>query len=290
MGLSLNNSPGIQDVWNTLPAWGYPYTKTALAPAPQAATILSGSLAQRVLGVSAYAWWDSRLYSEIGVYWNPGRPFLRAMGVDINDGGAVPSGGSPYFRIAYQRDYGEQNFEIGGSGLWSNLYPGGVTTAGTDKYIDLTLDASWQFMGTTDNVYQVNGRYTYEQRDLQSSFFLGSSTNAHDQLNELHLDVSYYWHRKLGLTVSPFDLWGSGDALLYADNRTHTPNSAGVLFQIDYTLWGTDPSPLGSRFNMRVGAQYTLYTRFNGASTDYNGLGSNASDNNSFRVFTWLAF
>src|SRR5580658_2005864 len=28
-GLSLNNSPGVEDAWNTLPAWGFPYTRTA---------------------------------------------------------------------------------------------------------------------------------------------------------------------------------------------------------------------------------------------------------------------
>jgi hypothetical protein len=98
-GVSLHNSPGVQDVWNTLPAWGFPYTDSALAPSPQAATILSGALAQRVLGASAYAWWDSRFYVEAGAYWNPGRSFLRQVGVDILDGGAALSGGSPFLRL-----------------------------------------------------------------------------------------------------------------------------------------------------------------------------------------------
>jgi hypothetical protein len=41
--------------------------------------------------------------------------------------------------------------------------------------------------------------------------------------------------------------------------------------------------PLAKRFNGRVGVQYTLYTRFNGA-------GANASDNNTLRIFAWFAF
>ncbi len=49
-------------------------------------------------------------------------------------------------------------------------------------------------------------------------------------------------------------------------------------------------SPLGPRFNMRVGAQYTLYTRFNGARSNFDNSGRNASDNNTFRLFTWIAF
>ena len=289
-GLSLNNSPGVQDIWNTMPAWGFPYTSSKLTPAPAAGTVISGALAQRVLGVSAYAWWDSHIYTEAGIYWTPGRNFLRAAGVDIADGGAVVKGGAPYLRLAYQKDYGNQNFEIGAFGLFTSLYPGGDQTVSTDKYSDLGLDASWQFTGMGDNVYQLNARYTYERQNLRSSFALGNSSNAADALNELHFDASYYWHKLIGATIGPFETWGSKDPLIYATNRTLTPHSAGVLFQVDYTPWGTEISPLGPRFNVRIGMQYTVYTRFNGAATNYDGLGHNASDNNTFRIFTWFEF
>ena len=160
----------------------------------------------------------------------------------------------------------------------------------TDKYSDLGLDASWQFTGMGDNVYQLNARYTYERQNLRSSFALGNSSNAADALNELHFDGSYYWHKLIGATIGPFETWGSKDPLIYATNRTLTPHSAGVLFQVDYTPWGTEISPLGPRFNVRIGMQYTVYTRFNGAATNYDGLGHNASDNNTFRIFTWFEF
>jgi hypothetical protein len=94
----------------------------------------------------------------------------------------------------------------------------------------------------------------------------------------------------IGVTVSPFGIWGSRDDILYADNRTATPNSTGALFQLDYTPWGTDISPLGPRFNVRIGMQYTVYTRFDGAGRNYDGLGHDASDNDSFRLFTWFEF
>jgi len=90
--------------------------------------------------------------------------------------------------------------------------------------------------------------------------------------------------------VSPFGIWGSRDALLYAANRSLTPNSSGVILQLDYTPWGTDVSPLGPRFNVRIGAQYTAYARFDGGGSNYDGLGHNASDNNTFRLFTWFEF
>jgi hypothetical protein len=290
LGVDINNSPGVQDVWNTLPSWGFPYTSSTLAPTPAAGSVISGALAQRVVGTSVYAFWDSHLYTEAGVYWAPGRKTLSALGVDLTDGDALLKGGAPYIRVAYQHDYGDQNVELGAFGLFARLYPGGDTSANADRFDDLGIDASWQYLGSGDNVFQINARYIHEHQALMSSFALGNSANDHDTLHELHADISYYWHKMLGLTISPFDIWGSRDALLYADNRTMSPNSTGVIFQADYTPWGTDVSPLGSRFNVRLGVQYTLYTRFDGAGTNYDGLGRSASDNNTLRLFTWFEF
>ena len=75
LGLSLNNAPGTQDSWNTLPAWGFPYTTSDLSPSPATGTIMDGALAQAVLGISAYAYIDSSIYTEFGLYWTPDRNF-----------------------------------------------------------------------------------------------------------------------------------------------------------------------------------------------------------------------
>ena len=63
-----------------------------------------------------------------------------------------------------------------------------------------------------------------------------------------------------------------------------------MTLQLDGTPFGDGGSPLGPRFNMRVGVQYTAYSRFNGAAHNYDGAGANASDNNTLRVFTWFAY
>jgi hypothetical protein len=42
--------------------------------------------------------------------------------------------------------------------------------------------------------------------------------------------------------------------------------------------------------NVRVGAQYTVYSRYNGASDNYDGFGRNASDNNTLFGYVWFAF
>lgn len=289
LGLSLNNAPGTQDSWNTLPAWGFPYTTSDLSPSPATGTIMDGALAQAVLGISAYAYIDSSIYTEFGLYWTPDRNFLSAMGVNTDDSGIL-RGAAPYARIAYQKDYGDQNFEIGAFGLFPNLYPGGDKSTGTtDRYSDLGLDGSYQFTGDGSNIYTLNTRYTHESQNLAASFLLGGAAATHNTLNDIRLDVSYSWQNTIGGSIGAFNTWGSTDAALYADNRTFKPDSAGFLFQVDYTAFGGADAPMDGRFNMRVGLQYIAYTKFDGAGSNYDGLGHNASDNDSLRLFAWFA-
>ncbi|HYL55094.1 MAG TPA: hypothetical protein VEU73_05915, partial [Gemmatimonadales bacterium] len=49
-GLSLNNNPTVQDVWNSTPAWGFPWASSSVAPTPAAATLIDGALAQQSAG------------------------------------------------------------------------------------------------------------------------------------------------------------------------------------------------------------------------------------------------
>lgn len=287
VGLSLNNNPTVQDPWNTLPAWGFPYTDSALAPSPGASTVLNGGLAQSALGVTAYAWWNSELYAEAGLYGTPRRGIMRALGAD---GGAVIRGSAPYVRLGYQKDYGTQNFQIGVTALSANLYPGGDrTVADSDNYQDLGVDASYQYMGDGTNIYQVNTRYTHEHQSLGATFALGNAANPTNSLEELNADASYYWKNQVGFTAGYFNNWGSADPILYAGNRTARPDSAGFLFQLDGTPFGQTASSFGNHLNLRLGVQYRLFTQFNGAVRNYDGAGADSSGNDTFRIFTWVA-
>jgi hypothetical protein len=288
-GVSLNNAPSVQDAFNTLVAWGYPYSTSSLAPAPAAAPII-GSLAQSTLGVTAYAWIDSQIYLEVGGYQSPSAGFLTHAGVDPTDPGSI-SGIAPYARVAWQKNYGDRNFEIGAFYLGANILPGlDQTTPYSDHYTDLGLDGSFQLYAAHKDVFTFNARYTHERQNLLASQALGNSTNAGQTLQDLRFDASYFWHGKVGLTVGAFDTWGTSDEILYSSNNVPRPDSSGLQFQIDGTPWGDGKSPLGPRFNMRVGIQYTDYLSFNGSGSNYDGFGRNAASNNTFRVFTWLAY
>jgi len=286
VGLSLNNNPSVEDAWNTLPAWGFPYTKTALAPGPGTVPVI-GALAQTVVGMDAYAWWNSSIYTEAGLYMDPGQGFLSKVG-DVSSEANELAGPAPYLRVAYQKDYDDQNFEVGAFGFFPRLRGSYTITGQSNDYRDLGVDASYQFTGNGENIYQVNAAYIDEHQSRNASSLLDAS-NPTDTLQDLRLDASYYWHNMFGGTIQHFDTWGSPDPLLYASDGNFRPNSSGFEFQIDATPWGVTPSPLGPRFNMRVGLQYTAYTEFNGAVTNYNGAGRNAADNNAFRIFIWSA-
>ena len=289
VGLTLNNNPAIEDPFNTLPAWGFPYTNSDLAPGPAAATMFDGGFEMAVLGTTAYAKFENGLYTEAGFYFTPGQHFLSALGAD--EGPGQLDGAAPYVRVAWQKDFDDaSNFEVGAFGFFPSFYPDNDRSTGhTDDYSDFGLDASYQFMGDETNVYTLNARYTHEEQDLNATHLLGGAARSSDTLDDFRVDGSYYWHDWVGATVQLFDTWGSRDPLLYADNRTFSPDSTGVRFQIDATPWGNDVSPFGPRFNMRVGLQYTLYTKFDGASRNYDGTGRDAADNNTLRIFTWFA-
>ena len=47
VGLTLNNNPTMSDLWNSTPAWGFPFTSSPLAPTPAAATISTGASRNR---------------------------------------------------------------------------------------------------------------------------------------------------------------------------------------------------------------------------------------------------
>jgi hypothetical protein len=290
LGTSFNNSPTVQDPWNTLPAWGFPYTGSSLAPSPTTAPLLSGALAQTTVGATAYAWINSEVYLEAGGYVSPPALTLTRLGVDPTSPGDI-EGVAPYGRAAYQKIVGGGTLEVGAFGLHSSIHPGLDRTTGfTDHYTDLGVDASYYRALANTDVITVNARYLHERQSLDATCALDMATGcAENNLTDLRADISYYWRNRIGATIQGFDTFGSANPVIYAGNRLPKPDSTGLMLQLDATPFGGLSQPQ-RRVNVRVGVQYTLYTKFNGAGRNYDGLGTNASDNDTFRVFTWFSF
>ena len=291
LGVSLNNNPTVQDAWNTTPAWGFPYTTSTLAPSPGASPVLDGAFAQKVLGLTAYAWINDAYFVEAGAYGSPGASTLIHLGADPTAPGDI-EGLAPYARLAYQRALAGGTLEVGALGLQANLHPGlDHTTSLTDHYTDLGLDASYIKALANTDVITFNARYLHEQQALQASCLIAGATSgcANNKLDEFRADASYYWRNTIGATLGAFDTTGNSNAVVFAGNRTFNPNSSGLNLQLDATPFGAESQP-ARRVNVRLGIQYTLYSTFNGARSNFDGAGTKASDNNTLRVFSWFAF
>src|SRR6516164_972519 len=79
-GVDANNTPTVEDPWNTTPAFGWPQISSTVAPAfaPPLTHIESG-YGQIVGGAGAYVFWDDMLYAAFTAYKGLPVPALQAF-------------------------------------------------------------------------------------------------------------------------------------------------------------------------------------------------------------------
>lgn len=295
VGVTFNNNPSVTDPFNNLPAWRFPYMSSELVPGPIASPILDGGLEQQVGGISVYGLYNDSIYAEVGGYHTFSRNFLESMNVIASDDSLDKTTGiSPYWRLGYLGDLHSQAWQVGIFGFAPNLQPEG-TSGSKDKYRDYGVDASYQFLGTRTHVFTVNTAYTYEKRYLDATYADGGAENQDGHVNRFDLSASYYYDKTYGLTAGIFNVGGSSDNVLYAPapdtgSRAGNPGTAGYILQADWTPFGKESSWGAPWANLRLGLQYTGYTRFNGSSDNYDGNGRDAGDNNTLFAFAWVAF
>jgi hypothetical protein len=290
-GISVNNSPTVQDLWNSTPAWGFPYISSALAPTPAAGTVIAGGLGQLVLGATAYAMFDDHLYLEAGAYKGLSDRWLSRAGVGA-DANPHLDGLSPYWRASWQEDLGAQYFSAGVFGLNSKFHPDPALPA-TDRFNDVGFDATYQYTGETGHALAANFALIHEKQSLDASFAAGAAANS-NHLDTLSLDVTYAYKQSWVTSVGLFNTHGSTDMSLYAPgpvsgSRTGSPDSRGYVLVLECIPFGKLESVAQPWLNVRVGVEYIGYQRFNGAGADYDGFGRSASDNNTLFGFFWFA-
>ena len=149
-GLSLNNNPTVQDLWNTTPAWGFPFSHSNVAvagtPLGPADVQIDEQFAQQVAGLTGYVFYDQSLYVEFGGY----RSFQPGAVAPLDSADSnVLAGFSPYWRLAYEYDWDANALEVGTYGEDFKVYPGGgVPLAGPQStYLDVAGDFQYQYLG-----------------------------------------------------------------------------------------------------------------------------------------------
>ena len=321
-GISANNKPSVSDPWNTVAAW----MQYVPVPSPTSSRFVDGNAPYpgfgaggNIAGLTAYAFWNETVYVEAGGY-GTSRGVTRFMSAGVADADNTKLRGiNPYVRLAYNRQWGAHNLMIGTSGMVARVYDDPLDTsdpATTHRYTDLAVDAQYQYLldphAVTAQFAYTRNRHVYPASLAnQTVAFVGAGgtalplTNPSDTNHVLRAKLSYVYRAKYGGSLGVFNLTGS----------TNTANLTAGLDPVSLTITqdpaaqapstrrvdGNRTGSLASRGltletfwtpiqYLRIGAQYTAYLRFNGAASNYDGFGRNASDNNSLFVYAWVAY
>jgi len=280
-GLTLNNNPTVQDVWNTVPAWSYPFMSSEVGPSPIAGTLIDGALAQQVAGVGAYSLFNQVFYAEVTAY----RSAPQGSSVPLDSSSANTTKGLiPYWRAALQHAGQATSWMLGTYGFSGQLYPSGVTGP-TNHYTDAAVDGQLEQKAGSATLIG-RAAYIHEKQKLDATFAAGGSEKATNDLSTARASVSFLPNLRWGTTLGFFETSGSSDVILFAPggvtgSRTGSPDTSGLVGEVQYNAWQ----------NTRFGLQYVAYSKFNGAGTAYDMSGGrNARDNNTLYFYTWLAF
>jgi len=290
-GLSLNNNPTVQDLWATTPAWGYPAFSSAVAPEfglPET-QLIGGNfgLGGLVMGLTGYTLLDNGLYMEFGGYNSLSQAALTKLGA--GGAGYDVAGFAPYARVAYSQSVAGGTLMVGAIGMMSNIRPNYTSALGLDHYVNYGLDAQYDYTGDNYGL-MFKARTLVEHKTLTASVAGGTATNVNNTLNRTDISLTYY-KPKWSIIGALANVNGSSDVLLYGgSSATNSPNGSSVSLEVNYSPW-MDGGP--TRFptsNVKLGVRYTHYMSLYGGTTNFDGAGHNASDNNTLFVYSAIGF
>ncbi|MBF0474186.1 MAG: cytochrome C, partial [Nitrospirae bacterium] len=199
-------------------------------------------------------------------------------------------GAVPYWRVAFEKQCGqEHSLMIGTYGMVSNISSDGTYNGPTNNYLDLALDAQYQYI-KPQHIITAQATWIHEFQTLSGTNAAGGSSNLHDNLDTIKARLNYAYRSSsfgtIGGTLAWFYTFGTTDSGLYTNgtqfvsSASGSPNSSGFIIEADY---------LPVKY-IKIALQYTVYTQFNGAASNYDGLGSNASGNNTIYLYSRLMF
>ncbi len=280
-GLTLNNNPTVEDLWNSTPAWGFPWLSTASGVDPIASPVINGGLGGDVAGLGAYSMLGNHLYTDVTLYRSEHAG--SSTPVAGTDQAFNISGAAPYWRAAWQQTWDRNYLEVGTYGIDVTSFPGAVS-GGKDRYVDAAFDFQYS-RPIGANQLDAHGTYIREKSNLGATFESGAASMPSHYLNMFKLDTVYHWTNKYSATAAVFSTSGKADPLLYGPapltgSNNGSPSTSGYIVQFAY--WPVQ--------NIDINLNYSGYRKFNGAMTNYDGANRNASDNNTVYMALWLNF
>jgi hypothetical protein len=256
-GFTLDNNPTVGDLWNSTPAWGWPYSGSEVAAGPAAGDFIS-SIGGAVNGVGSYAMFGNHFYGKVSLY----RSSQVAGAADQTN---VFDGAVPYWRLAWQTNLGSSYLMIGTYGISADVLPlaeetGNGVGGPTSTYRDAAIDFQYEQPFSGENSIVVHGSYTDETRNdlaADGSFLAGNN----GKWKFTKLDAEYNLAGR----------WRPGIAVFGSNTGSDNLDSSGYILDASYFPWE----------NLQLELQYSGYNKFDGAT-------ANASDDNSIYLLLWL--
>ncbi len=131
--------------------------------------------------------------------------------------------------------------------------------------------------------------YIHENQTLPAFYAAVPATSQKptNTLSTYKVNLSFVPNPTHTVTLGYFGISGTSDNLLYGNapvtgSATGSPTSQGEIAEFTVNPWS----------NVRLGAQYIAYQKFNGGSTSYDVAvaGRNATANNTLYVYLWLSY
>ena len=180
---------------------------------------------------------------------------------------------------------------VGSYGIHVKSSPMGITGFGgsfdsfTDWAADFQYDRTIPSFG--GDVFSIRGTYIRENSSLVATSNLdpsGASGIGH-HLNTVQANAVYHFGDKLSGTIGWFNIDGTTDPLLFpvasvSGSANGDPKSGGYIANVSW--WPVQ--------NVGLTFQYTGYTRFNGAGTNYDSFGRDAGSNNTIYMIARFIF
>jgi hypothetical protein len=299
-GVSANNNPSISDVWNTAAAW----MQYVPVPSPTSSRFIDGTTPYpglaaggNIAGLTAYAYWNQLLYIEAGGY-RTAKGVASFMSAGVADGDKTKlQGTNPYWRATLTHEWGPHNIMVGTSGMVADVFDDPLDTSdptSVHHFRDIGVDSQYQYLLDPHTV-TVQLAYTRDRHRVPG--FLADqpvvdvngnplpNTNATDKTNVFRAKGSYIYGAKYGTSLAFFNQTGTTDSALYDPTRVGGNISGNPAVR----GWTTELFWTPVQY-LRLGVQYTVYDKYNGASHNYDGFGRNASDNNSLFFYVWGAY
>jgi hypothetical protein len=193
---------------------------------------------------------------------------------------------NPYWRAYWTTQKGPHSIMAGTFGMRSRVFPDSSTPNGAaNLFTDYGFDSQYQYLGDTHKI-TLRGSYLYEPQSWDASFALGDTGVPKGNLKSLNINGSYAYKNDWVFHSGYFLTNGNQDSSLYAIMTptgqliTASPKTSGYTLEVDRSITQ----------NIQLMAQYRGFVDFNGLRKNIDGMGRNATDNNTFWLSVFFAF